>query len=93
MKTKTLLAEFEPAPAFMARVLKRRLIRWYQRRCRGGARSQSDLYENAAIMAAWEAGEITEGQAMRALEATRVQAREAKLALVAFGRALALELI
>lgn len=78
--------------AYLGLVLLRRREREYQRHSRGGARSPTDLYENAAIMAAWEAGEITEGQAMNALELDRVQAREAKLALVALGRSLALAL-
>lgn len=76
----------------MGRV-KKRNNRRSQRRFRGDKRSPSDLYEDTAILLAWEAGDITEGQATKALGMHRVEAREAKLRIIYFGRAMAYELI
>lgn len=87
-----LLTEFEPDADELAVIVKRRLVRKYQRKSRGDKRSANDEFENAAIVAAWEGGELTEGQAMRALSVDRVSAREIRLRVVALGRALATEL-
>lgn len=87
-----LLSELEPTQKQLSEILQKRTERLYQRRHRGGKRSASDESENAAIMLAWEAGEITEGQAAKALGVDRVSAREMKLKAVALGRALAQEL-
>ncbi len=92
MVKNALLNEFEPSSESIATLLKRRKERLYQRRHRGDKESARDLYENACIVAAWEAGEVSEGQAMRALGIDRVSARELKLCMIALGRAIACEM-
>lgn len=87
-----LLSEFEPSQDEVSKIIQRRTERLYQRRHRGDKHSASDEAENAAIVVAWEAGEVTEGQAARALGLDRVSARELKLKTIALGRALTHEL-
>lgn len=86
------LTEFEPSEKALATLLHRRSMRRHQRTSRGGKTSHRDNYENAAILLAWESGEITEGQAARALRLDRVSARELKLKSTALGRAIAFSL-
>lgn len=90
---KDIITDLEPTKEALLQAVKRRKFRKYQRRSRGGINSASDAFENAAIALAWEAAELTEGQAMRALGVDRVAARELKLRVIAFGRSLAHELI
>lgn len=87
------LSAFEPDAEELAEILRCRKQRKHQRNSRGGKKSHRDDFENAAILLALEAGEITEGQAMRALGVCRVEAREARLETTALGRAIALSLI
>jgi hypothetical protein len=86
-------AEFEPTRNDMNTLLKRRQQRADQRKSRGDKSSGRDGLEDSAILLAWEVGELTEGQAARALRVDRVALREMKLRLVAVGRALAHHLL
>lgn len=86
------LSEFEPSSAEMELLIRRRSYRRHQRNSRGGHSSFQDQLENAAVLLALEAAEITEGQAARALKLDRVTVREIKLRLTALGRAIAYSL-
>lgn len=85
--------EFEPTTAELTEVIHRRKARRFQQKSRGDVKSAADLFENAAILIAWEAGEVSEEQASKAMDVDRVTAREARLQMIAFGRVLASELM
>jgi hypothetical protein len=55
---------------------KRRLDRLYQQKHRGSACSYVTTIENLQILLALEAGHLSEGQAMKALSAHRIEVRE-----------------
>lgn len=71
---------------------KRRDDRLSQQRHRASKRSYVTDYENAAIVAAWEAGELTEGQAASALGRDRLGARLLREAVIGAGIDLASKL-
>lgn len=62
----------------MSAMNKRRIDRLAQQRHRGSRRSYVTEIENLKILLAWEAGELSEGQAMKAIGVDRVTARGMK---------------
>lgn len=54
---------------------KTRAMRLYQQKCRGGKRSPVTEVEDLKICLAWEAGELSEGQATTAMGYDRVACR------------------
>lgn len=78
-----------------SKTVKRRLMREYQRKCRGGKRSYRTETEDLKLMLAWQAGELSEGQISRIWNCGRVEAREridtARLEGADLGEALWLE--
>lgn len=69
--------------------LKRRSDRLSQKKHRGGKASYVTEIENLQIMLAWEAGELSEGQAAKALGVERVALRDLRRIAVNTGAALA----
>jgi predicted ArsR family transcriptional regulator len=72
--------------------LKARADRASQRKKRGSKTSPVTDLEDALVVLAWEAGELTEGQAAAALGVDRLGARLRREALLARGITLAYEL-
>jgi hypothetical protein len=64
---------------------KRRLDRLSQQKHRDSKRSYVTEIENLQIILAWEAGELSEGQAAKALEVDRVTARDMRLRAIQAG--------
>lgn len=77
---------------FLSELIRRRNARRHQRKFRGDRKSANDLFEDATILLALEAGEITEGQATKALNSDRVSVRDKKIRLIELGKALTMEL-
>lgn len=69
--------------------VKRRSDRLSQRKHRNGRRSYLTDMENARILLAWEAAELTEGQAAEALGVDRLGARKMREEAIGSGIALA----
>jgi len=69
--------------------LKRRSDRLAQQKHRRGKASYVTEIENLQIMLAWEAGELSEGQAAKALQVERVALRDLRRIAVNSGAALA----
>ena len=69
-------------------IVKQRKDRSYQVKHRGSRRSYRTEAEDALILLAWEAGELSEGQASKALWVDRVTARDRKIAAIERGRVL-----
>lgn len=67
---------------------KRRYDRLAKQRERGSSRSYVTEIEDLKILLAWEAGELSEGQAMKALGVDRVSARVKKQEAIKEGAAL-----
>ncbi len=65
--------------------LSTRAMRAYMARRRGTKRSYKSEVEDAAVLIAWAAGELSEGVASRTLGLDRVTTRERLQALVAAG--------
>jgi hypothetical protein len=86
------IAQFAPSQTVTDLAVARRRARGYQGASRGDKQSARTKLENAAILMALEAGEITEGIACRALELDRLSIREMRLRLTASGAALAMAL-
>jgi hypothetical protein len=72
--------------------LKSRSDRLYQQKHRGSKTSPVTDLEDALVVLAWEAGELSEGQAAAALGVDRLGARLRREALLARGITLAYEL-
>ena len=69
--------------------VKQRKNRQYQQRARDGKRSYLTDIENLSIILAYEAGEITECHAARALGVGIVEARRMRIDALALGTGLA----
>lgn len=84
------LAEFDPSPAEIHRILAARKNRAAQRKSRGDKHSASDDAETLLMLLAWEAGEVSEGVLAKVLDdGDRVKLRERKMRAIALGRSLA----
>ena len=81
----------ERGPAVTA-AQKARSDRQYQRKRRAGKSSPVTDLEDALVVPAWEAGELTEGQAAAALGTCHLGARIRREALVGRGIRIAYEL-
>ena len=73
-------------------VVAKRRMRGYQESHRGVSAGAQTRYENAAIIAAWERGDLSEGQVADALGIDRMRAREIRDEVMEFGVLLAAEL-
>jgi hypothetical protein len=73
--------------------LKQRTMRAYQAKHRGSKTSFKTQIENLQILLAWEAAELTEGQAARALNVCRIEAREMREKAIRAGEEIAGEII
>jgi len=62
---------------------KRRLDRAYQRNHRGSKRSYVTEIENLRVLLAWEAGELSEGQAAKRLGLDRIDLRDMRIKVIA----------
>ncbi len=58
---------------------KRRRDRFYQQKHRGSKQSYVTEIENLRVLLAWEAGVLSEGQAVKLLNTCRVDLRELRL--------------
>lgn len=76
----------------MTAAQKARADRQYQRKHRAGKSSPTTDLEDALIVLAWEAGELTEGQAAAALGTDLLGARIRREALLGRGIQIAYEL-
>ncbi len=75
----------KPESSVASSLRERRRMRVYQANHRRSKRSYVTLYEDAVIVLAWEAGELSEGQATKALGTDRLSARERRDELIADG--------
>ena len=66
-------------------IVKQRYNRHAQQKHRGSRRCYRTEAEDALILLAWEAGELSEGQAAKALGVDRVTARDRRLSAVERG--------
>ena len=66
-------------------IAKQRYNRHAQQKHRGSRRCYRTEAEDALILLAWEAGELSEGQAAKALDVDRVTARDRRLAGISHG--------
>ena len=73
-------------------VAAKRRMRGYQEAHRGIVAGAQTNYENAAIIASWLAGDLTEGQVATAFGIDRMRAREMRDDVLRFGMGLASEL-
>jgi hypothetical protein len=88
-KTSDWLSEFDPTPDEIQAIIHSRKIRGHQRKARGSKRSPCDEAENALMLLALEAGEVSEGIAAKVLAGgDRVKLREMRHRAVALGRSL-----
>lgn len=84
------LSEFDPSPDQIRSILRARKSRRDQRNSRGDKGSSKDSFEDAAMILALEAGEVSEGVLSKVIcDGDRVALRERKLRLIALGRNLA----
>lgn len=75
-----------------ASTAKKRGVRRHQEKYRGYNKySGQDAAQILSVLLAWEAGELTEGQASKALGTDRVSARHAKIQMIERGVLLACE--
>ena len=68
---------------------KRRYDRLAKQKERGSKRSYVTEIENLKIILAWEAGELSEGQAARAIQVDRVTLRDMRIEAINSGEGLA----
>jgi len=67
------------------KAIKRRYNRAAVSKSRNGENSYIRMYEDALIMLAWEAGELSEGQVVVALEADRIDQRQKRIDAIRMG--------
>ena len=77
----------------MSDPVQQRRMRAYQAKSRGDRRSFKTELENAQILLAWDAGDLSEGQAAKALDVDRLTARVMRDDMLAAGLALADKLL